>query len=45
MSEYIWNKLCEHFNNEPFDDWDRLEKEGVCKVEDFLLELELDVKL
>ena len=45
VSDYIWNKLCEHFLNAPFDTWHELEKEGKCKVEDFCLEIELKISI
>lgn len=43
MSTFIWKKLCEHFNNEPFEKWDEMEREGVVKQEDFCLELDLTI--
>lgn len=45
IAEYVWIKLCEHFNNEKFDNWDIAENSGLVKVEDFLLEIDLDIKL
>ena len=42
FAEMVWQKLEEHFLNQPFNDWDKLEKEGKCKVEDFLLEIEIE---
>ena len=44
-SQYVWKKLKEHFLNAELGDFDKLEKEGKCKQEDFLLELEIDIKL
>ena len=41
FAEIVWEKLCKHFLNHPFDDWHILEKEGKCRVEDFLLEIEI----
>lgn len=37
----VWQKLCEHFLNEEFEKWDILEKDGKCKSEDFLLEVDI----
>lgn len=45
IAKYVWEKLEEHFHNKPFEDWDELEKQDLCKQEDFLLELEIDIKL
>ena len=42
FAEVVWKKLCDHFLNHPFDDWHKMEKEGKCKIEDFLLELEIE---
>jgi len=43
ISEYIWEKLKEHFHYEPFENWHILEKEGKSNIEDFLLELQVSV--
>jgi hypothetical protein len=45
VSEYIWEKLKEHFHYEPFENWHILEKEGKSNIEDFLLELQVSVSL
>jgi hypothetical protein len=45
VSDFIWDKLKEHFKNKPFDDWHLLEQSGECKVEDFLLEIDLLISL
>lgn len=45
VSKYIWDKLCEHFLNAPFDTWHELEKEGKCRVEDFCLPIELEITI
>jgi hypothetical protein len=45
LALYIWGKLCEHFQNADFMDWMRLEKEGHCKVQDFLLEIEINLSI
>ncbi len=42
FAEIVWEKLREHFLNQPIKIWDTLEKEGKCKAEDFLLELEIE---
>ena len=41
LSDYIWDKLCEHFNGKPFEEWEDMEKNGIVKREDFCLELDL----
>ena len=45
ISNFIWGELCKHFLNAPFDDWDALEKDGKCNIEDFCLEIELSMTL
>lgn len=45
ISEYIWEKLKEHFHYEPFENWHILEKDGKSNIEDFLLELQVSVSL
>jgi hypothetical protein len=45
VSDFIWDKLKEHFKNESFDKWHFLEQSGECKVEDFLIEIELSISL
>lgn len=45
LSIFIWDKLCEHFLNEPFDNWCLLEREGRCKIENFLLEIEISLSI
>lgn len=45
IAQYVWNKLKEHFHNAPFENWDKVEREDKCKQENFLLELEIDIKL
>ena len=45
VSDYIWGELKNHFNNEPFETWHDLEKTGNFKIEDFLLELDLEIKI
>jgi hypothetical protein len=43
ISELIWEKLKEHFHNEPFENWHIIEKEGRSKIEDFCLELNIKI--
>lgn len=43
ISEYIWEKLKEHFHHEPVENWDIIEKEGRSKIEDFCLELDISI--
>lgn len=45
VSEFIWQKLQEHFKNEPFDNWHLLEQSGECRIEDFLVEMELSLSI
>jgi hypothetical protein len=45
VSELIWEKLKEHFHNEPFENWHVIEKEGRSKIEDFCLELKIVISL
>lgn len=45
LTIFIWEKLCEHFHNEPFDNWPDLEKEGRAKIEEFLLEININLVL
>jgi hypothetical protein len=45
VSELIWEKLKEHFHNEPFENWHVIEKEGRSKIEDFCLELNIVISL
>jgi len=45
ISTFIWEKLCEHFKNEPFENWEQLERNGEVNQEDFCLEVEMSVSL
>lgn len=45
LALFIWDKVKEHFLNEPFDNWSLLEREGRAKIEDFLLEIEIHLSL
>lgn len=45
LTAFIWQKLCEHFLNEGFQKWEDLEKSGKVKKENFLLEIDLDVRI
>ena len=45
IAEYVWNKLKEHFLNEDFEKWHIVEKEKCLNRKDFLLELDINVKL
>ena len=45
LAEYVWGKLKEHYGNTEFvQGWYEYEKAGKCKQEDFLLEIDLDIK-
>ena len=43
LAIYVWEQLEKHFHNEPFDMWTELEKNNKSKVEDFLLEIDLNI--
>lgn len=46
IPEYVWNKLCEHFGNSEFREWENYEKENPdCCVKNFLLSIELDINI
>jgi hypothetical protein len=45
LGDYVWDKLAEHFLHQPFRDWEDVEKAGKAKIKDFLLEVDLDIKL
>jgi len=43
LALYVWGKVCEQFNNLPFEEWERYEKEGHTHPKDFLLEIDIKV--
>lgn len=46
LADYVWDELHKHFNNTSFPHgWLEQEKEGKSKIEDFILEIDLTVKL
>ena len=45
FAKHVWAEVCNHFNNADFDTWEQLEKDGICKNEDFLLEIDFDIKI
>lgn len=46
LSEYVWDKLEEHYGKTKFPiGWHEYEKEGKCRQEDFLLEIELNITI
>ena len=45
VCDFIWEELAKHFLNEPFDNWHILEREGKCNIENFCLEIELEIFL
>lgn len=45
LSAYIWTKLKEHFKNADFSTWSRMESNGEVRQKDFLLEIDLDIKI
>lgn len=45
LAEYVWKQLEKHFNGAKFPiGWDDEEKAGRSKEEDFLLEINIDIK-
>lgn len=43
---HIWQKIYEHFHNKPLgDEWVKLEREEKCKIEEFLLEVDITIGL
>jgi hypothetical protein len=45
IAEYVWSKLLEHYKNNDFPHgWYSAEKKGICRQEDFLLEIDLQIK-
>lgn len=45
LALFIWNEVHKHFHNEPFDNWPIVEKEGRAKIEEFLLEIEIQLSI
>jgi hypothetical protein len=45
LTIFIWEKLREHFLYEDFLNWEDVEKQGRCKIEDFLLEIEISLSI
>ncbi len=45
LAQYVWKKVCEHFKDKPFEDWDEMERTKELHVKDFLLEVDLSVSL
>jgi len=45
IASYVWKELENHFKNKPFKEWHQMEKDDEVKREDFLLEIDLDIKL
>jgi hypothetical protein len=43
ISTYVWEKLREHFHYEEFEEWEKLEALGKSKLEEFYLELNIDI--
>lgn len=46
LAEFVWHKVCEHFDQANFDKWHELENSGNDKyqISKFLLEIDLDIK-
>jgi hypothetical protein len=46
LAQFVWDALCTHFHNqEPFEAWEALEKQGLATIKDFLLEVEVSIKM
>lgn len=45
IAKYVWDELKKHFKNEDFDKWHILEKEDKVHRKDFLLEIDLKIKM
>lgn len=45
LCNYIWEKLQGHFLNRPFREWADMERDGLVKQIDFLLELDIKIQL
>lgn len=43
IAEEVWLKVCEHFHNEDFDKWEKLEADGKSKLQDFYIEMDIDI--
>ena len=44
ISNYIWEKLQQHFGCPYIELWDIVEANGIAKQEDFILELDIKIK-
>jgi hypothetical protein len=45
LATFIWNKVQEHFKNRHWDDWWEMEKSGEIHKKDFLLEIDIEIKI
>lgn len=45
IAQHVWEQLTQHFKEETFEKWPEVEKRGEARIQDFLLELEIDMKL
>lgn len=45
LALFIWSELEKHFHNEPFEKWQQVENEGRAKIEEFLLEIDIQLLL
>lgn len=44
ISDYVWNKLKEHFGNTEFREWEEYEKSNEeCSIKNFFLKMELNI--
>ena len=44
FSDYVWSKLNDHYGNTSFcNGWYKYEKQGKCRQQDFLLEIDLKI--
>lgn len=45
LATYVWEKLKEHFKNRPFNDWHEMDRSGETHHKDFLLEIDIEIKI
>lgn len=45
LALFIWDKVHEHFHNEPFENWPLVEREGRASIENFLLEIDISLTI
>jgi hypothetical protein len=46
IREYVWEEVCKHYGNKPLGKaWEDREKEGLSKIGDFILELDISISM